>query len=165
MNIVEVQSYFKKQILEKFKDTINPALLKFELSKDDGIFLDLKNGQYLISVGKSISYDQANRVLTVIYMDSTLGVKKEDDRLEKGYSEFSTAVAKQKYKFFPPTHGWVEINGKIVKDKIIEEFKTQCQMEKCGKVDKNKIYGLKPKEYRLTERQHYDDASGSESSQ
>jgi len=152
MNIVEVQAYFKQEILQKFKEIVRPAQLKFEHSKDDGIFLDLKNGQYLISVGKSVTIDQANRVLTVIYMDQTLDVKKEEDRLEKGYSEFSTAVARQKYKFYPPTHGWVDTGDKIVKDKIVEEFKSHCQMEKCGKIDKKKIYGLKPKEYRLTER-------------
>jgi hypothetical protein len=152
LTIVDLQTYFKKNFIEKFNNTIDPTILTFEHSKDDGIYLDLKDGKYLLSVGKSVSYDQANRVLTVIYMDTTLGVKNEDERLAKGYSEFSTAVAKQKTKFFPPTHGWVEIDGKLVKDKIIEEFKTQCQMEKAGKIDKTKIYGLKPKEIRLTEK-------------
>jgi hypothetical protein len=152
MNIAQVQSYFKTQLLEKFKDIINPSLLTFELSKDDGIFLDLKNGKYLISVGRNVNIDQINRVLTVIYMDITFGVKNEPDRITKGYSEFSPAVSRQKYKFFQPTFVWIIVDGKLVKDKIVEEFKTQCQLEKAGKVDKSKIYGLRPHEYRLSEK-------------
>lgn len=152
MNIAQVQSYFKTQILEKFKDVINPSVLTFELSIDDGIFLDLKNGKYLISCGKHVNIDKINRVLTVIYMDMTLGVKNEPDRIAKGYSEFSPAVSRQKYKFFKPTFVWVIVDGKLVKDKIIEEFKTQCQLEKNGKVDNSKIYGLRPHEYRLSEK-------------
>lgn len=152
MNIAQVQAYFKTQLLEKFKDTINPSLLTFELSKDDGIFLDLKNGKYLLSVGRNVNIDQINRVLTVIYMDLTLGVKNEADRIPKGYSEFSPAVSRQKYKFFQPTFVWIIVDDKLVKDKIVEEFKTQCQLEKAGKVDKSKIYGLRPHEYRLSEK-------------
>ena len=152
MNIAQVQSYFKTQLLEKFKDVINPSLLTFELSKDDGVFLDLKNGKYLISVGRNVNVDQINRVLTVIYMDMTLGIKNEADRIPKGYSEFSPAVSRQKYKFFQPTFVWIIVDGKLVKDKIVEEFKTQCQLEKAGKVDKSKIYGLRPHEYRLSEK-------------
>lgn len=151
MNIVDLQTYFKEQIVGKFDNTIDPKLLTFEHSKDDGIFLDLKNGQYLVSVGKGVSKDQANRVLTVIYMDTTFGIKNESERLSKGYSEFSTAVASQKYKFFPPTHAWVlNKDGKLEKDKIVEEMKTHVQMEKLGKVEKHKVYGIKPKEIRLT---------------
>lgn len=153
MNIVDLQTYFKQQIIEKLDNTIDPKLLTFEHSKDDGIFLDLKDGQYLLSVGKQVSKDQANRVLTVIYMDVTLGVKNEDERLQKGYSEFSTAVARQKYKFFPPTHAWVLKDNKLIKDTIVEQFKTHVQMEKLGKVEKNNVYGLKPKEIRLTSKE------------
>lgn len=153
LNIVDVQTYFKQQLIEKLDNTIDPKLLTFEHSKDDGIFLDLKDGQYLVSVGKSVTKDQANRVLTVIYMDVTLGVKNEQERLVKGYSEFSTAVNRQKTKFFPPTHAWVVINDKIQKDKIVEDGKTHVQLEKNGKVAREKVYGLKPKEIRLTNKE------------
>jgi len=153
MDIVTLQTYFKQQIVEKLNNTIDPKFLTFEHSKDDGIFLDLRNGQYLISVGKSVSKDQANRVLTVIYMDTTLGVKNEDERLYKGYSEFSTAVARQKCKFFPPTHAWVEVNSKLQKDKIVEQFRTHVQMETLGKIEKGKVYGLRPHEIRLTNKE------------
>jgi hypothetical protein len=154
MNIVDLQTYFKEQIIGKFDNTIDPKSLTFEHSKDDGIFLDLKNGQYLVSVGKSVSKDQANRVLTVIYMDTTFGIKNENERLSKGYSEFSTAVAKQKYKFFPPTHAWyLNDDNKLEKDKIVEEMKTHVQMERLGKVDKDRVYGIKPKEIRLTPKE------------
>jgi len=153
LNIVDLQAYFKHHIVETLNKSIDPKTLKFEHSTDDGVYLDLHDGLYLISVGKNVTHDQANRVLTVIYMDVTLGVRNESERLEKGYSEFSTAVARQKYKFFPVTHAWVLQNGKIVKDKIVEEFKTNIQMEKFGKVDKSKVYGLKPNEIRLQNKE------------
>ena len=153
MNIVDVQTYFKQQIIEKLDNTIDPRLLTFEHSKDDGIFLDLKDGKYLVSVGKSVSKDQANRVLTVIYMDITLEVKNEEERLIKGYSEFSTAVNRQKTKFFPPAQAWYLNDNKLVKDKVIEDGKTHVQLEKFGKISRDKVYGLKPKEIRLTNKE------------
>jgi len=153
LNVVDLQTYFKQQIIEKLDNAIDPKLLTFEHSKDDGIYLDLKDGQYLLSVGKNVTLDQANRVLTVIYMDITMGVKNEDERMDKGYSEFSTAVAKQKTKFFPPTHVWILKDGVILKDKLIEEFKTQVQTEKFGKIDKDHVYGLRPKEIRLSPKE------------
>lgn len=148
MNISTLQSYIKANSPKSVKlDT-----LTFELSKDDGIFLNLKDGKYTLSVGKSVSKDQANRVITVIYMDQMLGVLNEDERLPKGYSEFSTAVAKQKYKLFPPEFVWVEIEDKLIRDQLVEETKTECVLKKSGRVPKKNVYGLFPKEIRFVQK-------------
>lgn len=162
MNIAVLQTYFKAQNSEYLNNAIDFQLISFEHSKDDGIFLDLKNGKYTCSVGKLVSKDQANRVLAVIYMDITLGVKNEADRIEKGYSEFATSVAKQKYKFFKPEYVWIDMDGKLVKDQIVEEFKTNCLTKKCGKVEKTKIYGMYPKEIRFIPKDEKDSRHDSE---
>jgi len=146
MDIVTLQNYILKNV------KIPQDKLTFEHSKDDGIFLDLKDGKYKLSVGKSISRDQANRVIAVMFMDTTLGIRNESERLEKGYSEFATSVAKQKYKMFSPEYVWVDINGKLVKDTVQEETKSYCILKKAGKVDKKKIYGLKPHEIKLEKK-------------
>lgn len=152
MNIAACQAYFKKVNGELFGNKIDFQHLIFELSKDDGIFLTLKGGKYSIGVGRLVTKDHANRVLTVLYMDHTFQVKEENDRLQHGYSEFSTSVARQKYKFFKPEYVWINKDGHLVKDQIVEELKTNCLLKKNGKIDKREIYGLYPKEYKFSEK-------------
>ena len=143
--------------------SVDLGRLTFEHSKDEGIFLDLKQGKYKLGVGKQVTKDQANRVISVIYMDTTLGVSNEADRLTKGYSEFATSVAKQKYKMFKPEYVWVDVNGKLVKDVVSEESKSWCVLKKLGKTDKKKIYGLRPSEIKLAKKDdRRDDDSRSE---
>lgn len=152
MNIAACQAYFKKINHEKFNNIIDFTNISFELTKDEGICMNLKGGKYTIGIGRSVTLDKANRVLTVLFMDFTLGVKNEDERLAKGYTEFGIAVAKQKYKFFKPEFVWFEKDGKLVKDILVEEYKTNCLLKKAGKIDKKLIYGLSPKEYRFVKK-------------
>jgi len=148
MNIGMLQSYIKQNMPSE----VDLTKLSFEHSKDDGIFLDLKNGRYKLAVGKSVSKDQANRVIADIYMDTILGITKEEDRLKNGYSEFATSVNKQKYKLFKPEYVWVDINGVLARDTVIEETKTYCTLKKSGKVEKTSVYGLRPLEIKLEKR-------------
>ena len=134
--------------------SVDLGRLTFEHSKDEGIFLDLKQGKYKLGVGKQVTKDQANRVIAVIYMDTTLGVSNEADRLTKGYSEFATTVAKQKYKMFKPEYVWVDVNGKLVRDVVSEESKSWCVLKKLGKTDKKKIYGIRPLEIKLAKKDY-----------
>ena len=152
MNIATCQAYFKKVNSEKFGNIIDFNNVSFELSKDEGICMNMKNGKYTIGIGRTVTQDKANRVLTVIYMDLTLKVLNENERLEKGYTEFATAVAKQKYKFFKPEFVWYEKDGKLIKDVLMEEYKTNCLLKKAGKIDKKYIYGLFPREYRFVKK-------------
>lgn len=168
MNIAICQQYFKQVNGEKFSNILDFQNLSFILSKDDGIFLNLKNGKYAIAIGKAVTKDQCNRVLTVLHMDSTLNIKNEDDRMINGYSEFATSVAKRKYKFFKPEFVWIEKDGKLVRDELVEELKTNCILKSNGRTEKSKIYGLYPKEYRFVEKgtnqSPPDDASQDETS-
>ena len=152
MNIATCQAYFQKINKELFNNKLDFQNIVFELSKDDGIFLTLKNGKYILGIGKAVTREHANRVLTVLHMDITLGVKTEEERLQHGYSEFSTSVAKQKYKFFKPEYIWFEKDGQLIRDQIVEELKTNCVLKKNGKVDKRSIYGLFPKEYKFSQK-------------
>jgi hypothetical protein len=152
MNIATCQSYFKQINQEKFNNIIDFSNVVFELSRDDGVFLTLKNGKYTIGIGKAVHKDQCNRALTVMYMDITLGIKNESDRMANGYSEFATSVAKKKYKFFKPEYVWIEKDGKLVRDQIVEELKTNCILKTNGRIEKTKIYGIQPKEYRFVEK-------------
>lgn len=152
MNIATCQSYFKQVNQEKFDNIIDFSTVVFELSRDDGVFLTLKNGKYTIGIGKAVNKDQCNRALTTMYMDITLGIKNEADRMTNGYSEFATSVAKKKYKFFKPEYVWIEKDGKLVRDQVVEELKTNCVLKTHGRVEKTKIYGIQPKEYRFVEK-------------
>jgi hypothetical protein len=105
-----------------------------------------------LGIGRAVTKDHANRVLTVLYMDASFNVKEEDSRLQHGYSEFSTAVSRQKYKFFKPEYIWIDKDGQLVRDQIVEELKTNCLLKKNGKVDKRLIYGFCPKEYKFSEK-------------
>lgn len=149
MNITTLQTYIKTNMPK----SVDQSLLSFQISKDDGIFLNLKDGKYTLDVGKAVTKDQANRVITVIYMDQTFGIKNEQDRLEKGYSEFSTAVAIQKYKLFKPEFVWVLTDSGLIKDQLIEKANTYCMLKKSGKVIKTSIYGLYPREIRFVEKE------------
>lgn len=164
MNIATCQAYFQKCNKELLNNKIDFQNVIFELSKDDGIFLQLEHGKYTLGIGKAVTKDQANRVLAVMYMDLTLGIKEEDDRMLNGYSEFSTAVAKQKYKFFKPEYVWFDKDGQLIKDQLVEELKTNCILKKHGKIDKKLIYGLSPHEYRFKEKieHHQEENSSSE---
>jgi len=152
MNIASCQAYFKQVNGEKFDNIIDFANVAFTLSKDDGVFLNLKDGKYSLGIGKLVSKDQCNRALTVMYMDLTLGIKNESDRMANGYSEFATSVAKKKYKFFKPDYVWIEKDGKLIRDQLVEELKTNCVLKNNGRVDRSKIYGIQPKEYRFVEK-------------
>lgn len=145
MNIDRVKTYMKKMNTERFDNYLNMNKIKFVPSPDDGIIVDIDDGVHSLRVGHKINEHQMNRALIVMLIDSCMGVTEESQRQqfsEKSYNEYGGKVSILQEKYFPNNHVFVEKNGKIIEDDVVDCTSNTCTLKKAGRVEKKNIMGL-----------------------
>jgi len=152
MNISEVQDYMVKMNKEKFDGLIQLSKTEFRPSKDDGIIIDLSQGRHTLRIGRKISKHQMNRALILMLIDTVMDIKEESERKSLGdqsYGEYGGKVSQLQEQFFPSTEVFVEREGRIVKDNVIDCDAIMCNLRNAGSVNKDEILGLKYREVTL----------------
>lgn len=152
MNIDTVKKYMMDANREKFNDLLNFSKIEFAPSSDNGIILDINEGVHSVRVGRKITEHQMNRALVVMLIDTVMEVTEEHQRGQFGdqsYGEYGGKVSQLQEKFFPNHDVYVEKEGRIVKDSVVDCDAVMCTLRNMGSVKKDDIIGLKYKEVKL----------------
>jgi len=152
MNIETVRKYMTDVNKDKFNGMLNFQKIKFEPSPDNGIILDVDEGVHHLRIGRKITEHQMNRALIVMLIDTVMNVTEEHQRKNFGdqsYGEYGGKVSQLQERFFPNHDVFVETDGKIVKDSVIDCDAVMCRLKSTGSVEKDRIMGLKVSEVKL----------------
>lgn len=152
MNIESVRSYMMKANEDKFSGMLDFSKIKFVPSSDNGIIVDVDEGIHSLRVGRKISDNQMNRALVVMLVDTVMNIQEEHQRKrlgEQSYGEYGGKISQLQAKYFPSETVYVEKQGRIVEDSVIDCDAVMCKLRKTGNVEKSDIIGLKYKEIKL----------------
>lgn len=152
MNVEKVKAYMQKANKEKFEDTLNFKNIEFLPSSDDGIIVDLESGKHTLKIGAKVNIHQMNRALILMLIDTVMEVQNEDDREKFGsnsYTEYGGKVSQLQSQYFPSEDVFIEKEGKIVKDSVIDCDRSMCRLRTHGEVNRESILGLKYSEVQL----------------
>lgn len=152
MNIDTVKLYMMKANDEKFDGLLNFSKIEFSPSSDNGVLLDINEGVHNVRVGRKITNNQMNRALIVMLIDTVMEVTEEHQREKFGdqsYGEYGGKISQLQEKFFPNHDVFVEKNGRIVKDSVVDCDAVMCTLKNLGSVKKDDLIGLKYKEVKL----------------
>lgn len=155
MNVNDVKKYMidaDRKVLGRVLDFGN---IIFTGSNDDGIIVDLKDGQHTLNIGNNVNEAQIQRVLVLLTLDTVMNVKNEDDRDNLGeysYNEYGDRVSLIQSKFFSSKRVFLENQGVIVSDDIIECRENMCKLRKYGNVDRSNLIGLSHNESKISKK-------------
>ena len=152
MNVDMVRQYMINANREKFNGIIDFSKVSFLPSSDNGIIVDLNNGHHKLRIGAHLNNHQINRAIILILIDTVMKVKNEEERETLGecsYTEYGGKVSQLQSKYFPHDDVFIETDGKIIRDSILDCDLTLCRLQKSGQVEKDKILGLNYKEVKL----------------
>ena len=143
MNVESVKTYMIKENRTKFEGIIDFKKVNFTKSKYNGIIVDLDNGIHTLRIGNNITKPQIQRALVLLMIDTAFEHAEEDNRK---YLEYGDKVAKVQADYYPVKHVFYEVDGKIVKDKVVDCDETTCTLQTYGKVPVDQVIGLSYRE-------------------
>lgn len=152
MNITSVQDYMVRMNNEKFDGLLDLSKVEFRPSKDDGILIDLENGRHTLRIGRRVSVHQQNRALVVMLLDRVFELKNESERAQHDYREYGGKVSQVQEHFFPTQEVFVERDGRIIKDNIIDCDAFICNLKESGPVKKEELIGRRYTEVEFKEK-------------